>query len=157
APIDVSQIVREFLLDRMDATVLTSATLSVDGTFDYIKTRLGAWPARELRLDSEFDYQRQAILYLPRRMPDPRSPQFGSAAAREAVESLTRSRARAFVLFTGYANLREVPAVASTQLDYPMFVHGTAPRSARLRDRTATPHVVLLATSSFWQGVDVVG
>jgi ATP-dependent DNA helicase DinG len=141
----------------MDTTVLTSATLAVDGSFDYIRGRLGIRRATERRLPSEFDYTRQAILYLPRRMPDPRSPQFGTAAAREVVEILKRTRGRAFVLFTSYANLRCVHQLAASALEYPILVQGTAPRSARLRDFKATPHAVLLATSSFWQGVDVVG
>jgi ATP-dependent DNA helicase DinG len=157
APIDVSQIVRELLLDRMDATVMTSATLTVDGAFDYVRARLGITSAHELKLDSEFDYARQAILYLPRRMPDPRSPEFPHAAAREIIEILKRTAGRAFVLFTSYANLREVHRIAATELEYPILVQGAAPRSSLLRDFKATPHSVLLATSSFWQGVDVVG
>ena len=157
APIDVSTILSEVLFDRMKTTVLTSATLAVDGSFEYVKGRLGLRRASEVRLASEFDYQRQAILYLPPRMPDPRSREFSAAAAREVVEIVGRSRGRAFVLFTSYANLREVQAVASRELDYPILVQGEAPRSALLRSFRATPNAVLLATSSFWQGVDVVG
>ena len=157
APIDVSEIIKELLLDEMKATVLTSATLAVDGSFDYVKGRLGIRRAMEIRLDSEFDYSRQAILYLPKRMPDPRSREFGSAAAREVVEILRRTQGRAFVLFTSYANLREVQAIASAELHYPLLVQGEAPRSTLLREFKVTPHAVLLATSSFWQGVDVVG
>ena len=157
APIDVSDIIRELLLDRMDATILTSATLTVDGGFEYVRTRLGVADAREIQLDSEFDYARQAILYLPRRMPDPRSPQFPESAAREIIEILKRTAGRAFVLFTSYANMREVHRIAAAELEYPILVQGSAPRSALLRDFKATPHSVLLATSSFWQGVDVVG
>ena len=157
SPIDVSTIVREFLFDRMRTTVLTSATLTVDGRFDYIRDRLGIGTASEIRLPSEFDFATQAILYLPRRMPDPRSTEFALAAGREVVEILRRSRGRAFVLFTSYATLREVQAIAEMALDYPIFVQGTAPRSQLLRLFRETPHSVLLATSSFWQGVDVVG
>jgi ATP-dependent DNA helicase DinG len=157
APIDVSDILRHVLLERMKAVVLTSATLTSDGSFDYVRSRLGVRGGDEIRLDSEFDYARQAILYLPRRMPDPRSPQFGQQAAREIVEILKRTEGRAFVLFTSYANLREVRAIAEAELEFPLLVQGTAPRSALLRDFKATPHAVLLATSSFWQGVDVVG
>jgi ATP-dependent DNA helicase DinG len=157
APIDVSEIIRELLLERMTATVLTSATLAVDGSFDYVKGRLGIRDSEEVRLSSEFDYSRQAILYLPRRMPDPRSREFGTAAAREVVEILRRTHGRAFVLFTSYANLREVQTIASAELSYPILVQGEAPRSTLLREFRVTPNAVLLATSSFWQGVDVVG
>ena len=157
APIDVAEIVRDVLLDRMKTLVLTSATLTSDGSFAYLRGRLGIGDAAEIRLDSEFDYTRQAILYLPRKMPDPRSPGFIQSASREIVEILRRTQGRAFVLFTSYANLREVRTVAEAELEFPILVQGTAPRSALLRDFKATPHAVLLATSSFWQGVDVAG
>ena len=157
APIDVADIVRELLLDHMHTTVLTSATLSVDASFDYIRSRLGIRHASEIRLPSEFDYTSQAILYLPPRMPDPRSENFAVAAAREVVEIVKRTRGRAFVLFTSYATLRAVQAIAEMRLEYPILVQGTAPRSQLLRQFRETPHAVLLATSSFWQGVDVVG
>ena len=157
APIDVSDIIREMLFDRMAATVLTSATLTVDGRFDYLKGRLGIRRAHETRLTSEFDYTQQAILYLPAKMPDPRSPNFVDAAGREVVEILRRTDGRAFVLFTSYANLRQVHQFAANRLHYPMLVQGSAPRTALLREFKATPNAVLFATSSFWQGVDVVG
>jgi ATP-dependent DNA helicase DinG len=157
SPIDVSATIRNVLLDRMDSTVLTSATLTVDGSFDYLRSRLGVRSANELRLDSEFDYARQSVIYLPRGLPDPRRPDFTVAAAREIVSILKLTSGRAFVLFTSYANLREVHRLAASELEYPILVQGSAPRSALLRDFKATPHAVLLATSSFWQGVDVVG
>ena len=157
SPINVAAIVRELLLDRMRTTVLTSATLTVDGTFSYIRGRLGIRSADEVRLPSEFDFRNQALLYLPPKMPDPRSPDFSLAAGRQVVEILKRSRGRAFVLFTSYATLREVQAIAEMGLDYPMLVQGTAPRTELLRQFRDTPHSVLFATSSFWQGVDVVG
>jgi ATP-dependent DNA helicase DinG len=157
SPIDVSDVIREMLLDRMLATVLTSATLTVDGRFDYVRGRLGVRRAHEARLASEFDYTRQAILYLPKKMPDPRSPQFASEAGREVIDILRRTRGRAFVLFTSYANLRQVHQLASAEIPYPILVQGSAPRSALLRDFRSTPNAVLFATSSFWQGVDVVG
>jgi ATP-dependent DNA helicase DinG len=157
SPIDVSAIVRDLLLERMRTTVLTSATLTVDGGFGYIRERLGIRNAAEIRLPSEFDFEKQAVLYLPARMPDPRSPEFAGAAGRQVIEILKRTRGRAFVLFTSYATLRAVQALAELALDYPMFVQGTAPRSLLLKRFRETPHSVLLATSSFWQGVDVVG
>jgi ATP-dependent DNA helicase DinG len=157
SPIDVSDIIREMLFDRMLATVLTSATLSVDGRFDYIRARLGIRHAHDVRLTSEFDYREQAILYLPKKMPDPRSPQFTEMASREVVEILRRTDGRAFVLFTSYNNLRQVHQFAAPRIPYPILVQGSAPRSALLREFKSTPNAVLFATSSFWQGVDVVG
>jgi ATP-dependent DNA helicase DinG len=157
SPIDVSAIVREHLLDRMKTTVLTSATLTVDGTFGYVRARLGIRAANEIRLPSEFDFSRQAILYLPLRMPDPRAENFAVAASREVVELLKRTHGRAFVLFTSYATMRAVQAMAELVLDYPIFAQGSAPRSQLLNQFRETPHAVLFATSSFWQGVDVAG
>jgi len=157
SPIDVSAIVRDLLLDRMRTTVLTSATLTVDGRFDYVRERLGIRHADEIRLASEFDFARQAILYLPPRMPDPRSEQLAVAAGREVIELLKCTHGRAFVLFTSYATMRAVQAIAELALDYPIFAQGSAPRSRLLNQFRSTPHAVLFATSSFWQGVDVVG
>ena len=157
APVDVSAIVRELLLDRMRTTILTSATLAVDGTFEYIRTRLGIRNATEICLPSEFDFARQALMYLPPRMPDPRSIDFSMAAGREVVEILKRTRGRAFVLFTSYATMRDVLGIAGMALDYPIFAQGSLPRTELLRQFRETPHAVLFATSSFWQGVDVVG
>jgi ATP-dependent DNA helicase DinG len=157
SPIDVSRIVRDALFDRMRATVLTSATLAVDGSFDYVKGRLGVRSADELRVASEFDYTTQALLYLPRGLPSPKSPRFAEAAARETIAILKRSRGRAFVLFTSYAVLRAVRPFVQMALSYPILVQGTAPRSMLIDEFRSTPNSVLLATASFWQGVDVVG
>ena len=157
APIDVSGIVRELLLDRMRAAILTSATLTVDASFAYVRGRLGIGAAAELRVPSEFDYAEQAVLYLPRDMPLPRHPGFAAAVARQVAGLLRVTRGRAFVLFTSYATLREVRVRLEAGLPYPILVQGSAPRTVLLREFRATPNAVLLATSSFWQGVDVAG
>jgi ATP-dependent DNA helicase DinG len=157
APIDVSKIIREMLVDRMRATVMTSATLTVDGSFEYVKGRLGVEDAETVRVTSEFDFSEQAILYLPRKMPSPKSPEFADAVAREVLDLLARTEGRAFVLFTSYAMLRTVRDRVEPSLPYPIVVQGTAPRSMLLNQFRTTPNAVLFATSSFWQGVDVVG
>jgi ATP-dependent DNA helicase DinG len=90
-------------------------------------------------------------------MPEPRADNFAVAASREVVEILRRTRGRAFVLFTSYATMREVQAMAEMAVDFPIFAQGSAPRSQLLDQFRGTPHAVLFATSSFWQGVDVVG
>ncbi len=157
SPVDVSDVIRQTVLERFAATVFTSATLAVDGSFDYVRGRLGIGRAVELRLPSEFDYARQAVLYLPRRMPSPKQPGFAAAAAAEVVDILRRTQGRAFVLFTSYAMLRAVQPVIEAELSFPLLVQGAAPRSVLLQQFRSTPQAVLLATSSFWQGVDVVG
>jgi ATP-dependent DNA helicase DinG len=157
SPVDVSRLVREAVFDRFRAVVLTSATLAVDGSFDYVKGRLGIRESDELRVPSEFDYERQALIYLPRRMPPPKSAGFAEAVARETIEIVTRSKGRAFVLFTSYAMLRGVQPVVEDALPFPVLVQGQAPRSTLIERFRTTPNAVLLATSSFWQGVDVVG
>jgi ATP-dependent DNA helicase DinG len=157
APIDVSRIINTALFDRMRTTVLTSATLAVAGSFEYVRGRLGVKQAGELRVPSEFNFVRQAILYLPRRMPAPRAQSFAESAAREAIEILKRTEGRAFVLFTSYAVLRTVQKFVEMALPYPVLVQGSAPRSTLIEQFRRTPNAVLLATSSFWQGVDVVG
>ncbi len=157
APIDVSAIVRAQLLDRMRATVLTSATLAVGGSFDYVRRRLGIDEAAELRVPSEFDFATQSLLYLPRRMPPPRSPDFADAVAHQVRSILQGTQGRAFVLFTSYAMMHAVHEAIMGATSFPLLVQGTAPRTALLQQFRLTPHAVLLATSSFWQGVDVVG
>ena len=157
SPINVSSLVRNLLLDRFAAAVLTSATLAVEGSFSYVRSRLGIERCEEIQLVSEFDFASQALLYLPKRMPSPKTADFAPAAGREILDILRRTRGRAFVLFTSYAVLRTVQAALEGALEYPILVQGSAPRSTLLAQFRSTPHAVLLATSSFWQGVDVVG
>ncbi len=158
-PIDVSTLLRERLFERVRAGVLTSATLAVDDGFTHLRTRLGlqGLPLEELRLPSPFDFERQAVFYVPRHMPAPQSPSFVDRAADEVVSLLELSRGRAFVLFTSYANMHAVGERVAGRLDYPLLMQGEAPKPVLLETFRRTPHAVLLATASFWQGIDVVG
>ncbi len=157
APIDVAALVSERIVGDRAATVLTSATLTVAGSFDYVQGRLGLTTATTVRLPSEFDFRTQALLYLPPDMPDPRSPGFNTAASGVIAELLARSRGRAFVLFTSYVAMRDVYEQVAPHVPWPLLLQGTAPRPALLRDFRNTPGAVLFATASFWQGVDVAG
>jgi ATP-dependent DNA helicase DinG len=156
-PIDVSGILRQHLFNQFDTIVLTSATLSVGGGFDYVKQRLGVDPARERVLPHEFDYSSQVLLYVPRTMPDIRDAAFPTQAAEEIVRLLEISAGRAFCLFTSYTQMNDLHERVSGRLAYPLLLQGTAPRSALLERFRATPGAVLFATASFWQGVDVPG
>ena len=156
-PIEVASIVSERLFNKIDTAVLTSATLAVAGGFDFTQKRLGLENPRTLVVPGHFDYQSQALLYVPQGLPEPRNPAFAKAAADEVARILEHSRGRAFVLFTSYQQMRVVYEIVSYAVDYPTLLQGTAPRSALLDEFRATPNCVLFATSSFWQGVDVPG
>jgi ATP-dependent DNA helicase DinG len=156
-PIDVSEILREQLFERFDTVILTSATLAVASKFDYLKQRLGVHPAKEVVLPQEFDFAEQALLYIPREMPDVRDPRFSAGAAAQIESLLEISEGRAFCLFTSYAQMRDVYERVASRLSYPLLLQGTAPRSVLLDRFRSTPGSVLFATASFWQGVDVPG
>jgi ATP-dependent DNA helicase DinG len=156
-PIDVSQILREKLFEAFDTVILTSATLTVGGRFEFIRQRLGLDHTTESALPPEFNYQEQALLYLPQRMPDVRDAGFAAKAADEIVRLLERSRGRAFCLFTSYSQMKDLFGRVEDRLDFPLLLQGTAPRSVLLERFKTTPNAVLFATASFWQGVDVPG
>ena len=156
-PIDVAPILKTTLFDNLGCAVLTSATLAVGGGFEYMRRRLGVEHVRELVLPSHFDYENQALLYVPPDLPDPRTPQFAAKAADRIRQLLEITRGRAFVLFTSYAQMNEVYQRLLGELEFPMLLQGDAPKNALLEEFRVTPHAVLFATSSFWQGVDVQG
>ncbi len=156
-PIDVSQILREKLFEAFDTIILTSATLTVGNRFEYIRQRLGLDHSKENTLPPEFDYANQALLYLPQRMPDVRDPGFAPQAAEEIAKLLELSQGRAFCLFTSYAQMNDIFERVKNRVEFPIFLQGTAPRSALLERFKNTSNAVLFATSSFWQGVDVPG
>jgi len=156
-PIHVGPILRECLWSKLECAVLTSATLAVGGGFEYIRQRLGLEHAREAVLPSHFDYENQALLYVPPDLPDPRTPQF-AAKATDCVRSLLEiTRGRAFVLFTSYAQMNEIYQRLLGEVEFPMLRQGDAPKTALLEEFRLTPNAVLFATASFWQGVDVQG
>jgi ATP-dependent DNA helicase DinG len=156
-PIDVSSILREHLFDAFDTIVMTSATLAVSGRFDFLKQRLGMQLAQETVLPHEFDYGRQALLYIPAGLPDVRNPAFVPKAAEEISRLLKLTQGRAFCLFTSYGQMNQVYELVRARVQFPLLLQGTAPRMALLERFRTMPGAVLFATSSFWQGVDVPG
>jgi ATP-dependent DNA helicase DinG len=156
-PIDVAPILKTCLFDKLECAVLTSATLAVGGGFEYMRRRLGLEHTRELVLPSHFDYENQAMFYVPPDLPDPRTPQFAAKAADRVRRLLEITRGRAFVLFTSYAQMNDVYQRLLGELGFPMLLQGDAPKTALLEEFRLTPNAVLFATSSFWQGVDVQG
>jgi ATP-dependent DNA helicase DinG len=158
SPVDVSAIMREEVFGRTRAVVLTSATLATDGSFAFTKQRLGvASEVDELVVPSPFDYPRQAALYTPRTMPDPRDPGFLEAAAEEIVALVELTGGGAFVLTTSVRAMQELARRCVPRLRNLAFVQGAAPKAALLEGFRKDGHAVLFATASFWEGVDVPG
>jgi ATP-dependent DNA helicase DinG len=159
SPIDISALLQEKLFDKVETVVLTSATLSSNGKFDFIKDRLGLDDEKTASLvaPSSFDYQKQAIVYLPKAMPDPRAPEYVQHAANEIVKIVNVTGGHAFVLCTSVQSMNALYELVSLRVDFPCFVQGSMMKTALLERFKRTPHAVLFATSSFWQGVDVRG
>lgn len=157
SPIDVAGLLQDKLFEEVPTVVLTSATLSSGGNFSFIRDRLGLDTADDLIAESSFDYQSQAILYLPARMPDPRDREWGSAAAAEVARILNATEGRAFVLSTSLAGMQSLFENVWAEIDYPCLVQGSTSKGQLLKKFRETPNAVLFATSSFWQGVDVRG
>ena len=170
-PIDVSELLASSLFDVYCSVILTSATLTVASTpgstqaqpketgagFDHIRKRLGLSTTRELVVPSHFNYQKQALLYLPPNLPIPSDLDFASRASERIRRVLEITKGRAFCLFTSYSAMRDMHERIATQLPYPLLLHGTAPRHVLLQQFRDTPNAILFGTSSFWQGVDVQG
>jgi ATP-dependent DNA helicase DinG len=174
SPIDVSTLLQDKLFERVETVVLTSATLASAGSFDFIKRRLGLAASAEddegdassnpstgktdeLVAPSGYNYEEQAVLYLPPRMPEPRSPQWAECAADEVIKILNVSRGRAFVLSTSLSGMRALYERVAPEVEFPCFVQGSMAKAGLLERFRSTPHAVLFATASFWQGVDVRG
>ncbi len=158
SPIDVSGLLQDKLFEKVETVVMTSATLASAGNFSFIRERLGLdEQADDLIAPSSYDYENQAVLYLPPRMPDPRAPEWAQAAAGEVIKLLRATEGRAFVLSTSFAGMKALYERVAPELDYPCFLQGTAAKAGLLEKFRETPNAVLFATSSFWQGVDVRG
>lgn len=156
-PIDVSTLLEEKLFANVQSAVLTSATMTAGGSFGFIKERLGIQHSLDFIIESPFDFPNQAVLYLPRRMPDPRSPQYRGAAVEEIVRILEATRGRAFVLFTSVSAMQDAYRLVEESVDFPLFLQGQMAKAGLLERFRRTRNAVLFATSSFWQGVDVQG
>lgn len=161
APLDVSDLLRTEVFNDLRTCVLTSATLTIDGSFTYIGERLGLGEALQLALGSPFDHEKSTLVYIPDDMPDPRNPGFQEAVNRALIELLRATEGRALVLFTSHAALRTtLGAIKEPLARHNISVLGQSVDGSfrQLTDRLRTnPGTALLGTSSYWEGVDVVG
>ncbi len=170
SPLNVSALLSQKLFQEEIPIILTSATLSsgigggvsqyaptATGGFDFVKERLGIEQADEEILSSPFDFEKQALLYLPSHLPNPTSPPFVPAIAEEILRILTASEGRAFLLFTSWRNLEEVYRLIAPRVPYLLLKQGDQPKHALIETFRREVSSVLLGTTSFWQGVDVQG
>jgi ATP-dependent DNA helicase DinG len=157
APFSVADFLRATLFARTRSVVLTSATISTGGSFEFLKSSLGVDDAQQLVAPSPFDYAKQARLYIAPPRLNPKALDFARRAAPLIEEILDRSGGRAFVLFTSYARLREVYALLRERIPFPLKMQGDLPRSALLDWFRTTKNAVLFGTGTFWEGIDVVG
>lgn len=137
--------------------VFTSATLSVAGDFSHFLSRLGLTDAQTLRLESPFDFRRQAVLYVPEQLPVPNTPEYTRQLAEQMLPVIEAAGGRTFFLFTSHRALREAAETLRTRLSYPLLVQGEAGRRQLLEEFRERGNAVLLGTSSFWEGIDVRG
>lgn len=160
-PIDVAPYLSQNLFENEDvkSVIMTSATLSTggSGSFSYLKKAVGCDEAREICVDSPFDYYNQCLLYLPPNLPDPKSPSFHSDVAPFIEEILLKTDGRAFVLFTSYKGMNDVYNRLADRLKWTVLKQGDLPKQQLLDQFKQDTNSVLFATASFWEGVDVQG
>ncbi len=156
-PLDVSSVFRQRMSQYRSAWIFTSATLAVGDDFGHFSRRLGLAEATTLRLESPFDYARNALLYHPKGLPEPTAAGYNEALLEAALPVLTASRGRAFILFTSHQALREAARYLEQRIQYPLLVQGSLPKNTLLERFRALGNAVLLGTASFWEGVDVRG
>jgi DNA polymerase III epsilon subunit family exonuclease len=161
APLSVADLLRANLFEQKATTVLASATLSVGADFGYIKERIGLSEPEELLLDSPFDYTKQALVYIPQDIPEPNQKGYQPALEEALIALCTATGGRALVLFTANSALRQTYRAIQEPLEaQEIAVLGQGidgSRRALLERFKEFPRTVLLGTTSFWEGVDVVG
>jgi ATP-dependent DNA helicase DinG len=166
APIAVGPVLRKALFEQFPTVVLTSATLAVDRRFDYVHDRLGLTEladrdrVQRLRVESPFDFEQQALLAIPRDLPEPNDSRYETATHEVVAETIQAARGGTFVLFTAYGALNRAVQALGAQLKaqgMTLLQQGDTNRHLLLGRFIAEPRAVLFATDSFWEGVDVRG
>ncbi|PLY12347.1 MAG: helicase [Sedimenticola sp.] len=156
-PLDISEMFHAQMLRHPGSWIFTSATLAVGNRFDHFQRQLGLSEVATGLWDSPFDYPNQALWFVPKGLPDPRTPEYTRAVLEVAEQVLEASRGRAFLLFTSHRALRKAADYLEGRISYPVLVQGTAPKGELLERFRELGNAVLLATASFWEGVDVRG
>jgi len=156
-PFDIADAFSKLLTRQQAAYVFTSATLTMASSFDYFIKPLGLFKAKTLALPSPFDYQQQALLYLPRNLPDPKSINYYEILLEKSLPVINACGGRCFFLFTSHKALKLVAQRLANTLNYPLLIQGDEAKPILLARFRQLGNAVLLGTSTFWEGVDVKG
>lgn len=156
-PVNVAPVLRTRLFEQTDTVVLTSATMKTGGSFEFLRGRLGLDEALDVDLPGEFDYSTQARLFIPRDLPDAAGEEGFILQMAHINRILQITNGYAFLLFTSFKQMKKVYERLRSEGNYPLLQQGEKPKSTILNLFRKTPHCVLCATNSFWQGVDVRG
>lgn len=156
-PTDSAPYFKALFADKSAALIFTSATLTIGGSFDHLIKALGLDAPDTLILASPFDFKKQVLMYLPRYLPDPHDAEYYDALLAQVLPVIEACEGRCFFLFTSHQALSLVAGKLAGLLDYPLLVQGEEPKSRLLARFRELGNAVLLATASFWEGVDVKG
>lgn len=157
-PLEIRDTFQRFMEGRGCSWIFTSATLTVDQTFDHFLREFGIESATTAQWESPFDFQQQALFFHPKGLPPPNAPHYGEAMMEEVLPIIEASEGRTFLLFTSHRALRAAAEYLREQeVAFPLLVQGESPRSQLLDQFRELGNAVLLGASSFWEGVDVRG
>ncbi len=156
-PFDIADTFQVLLARQAAAYVFTSATLTMADSFDCFIKPLGLIEAQTLLLPSPFDFKQQALLYLPRTLPDPKDARYYESLVSKALPVITACGGRCFFLFTSHRALKQVALLLANHLNYPLLIQGDEAKPILLARFREMGNAVLLGTATFWEGVDVKG
>ena len=161
-PLNIAKLFQKQLNSHPRAWIFASATLAVNGHFNHFKHELGLWDAVEATWESPFDYKQQAVLYVPQDMPEPNAPDFTRQVMEKAWPLLQTTQGHAFLLFTSLRAMREAHELVQEKLkaaglEWPVFLQGQGSRTELLDKFRQAPNAILVASQTFWEGIDVKG
>ena len=156
-PLDIAAEFNLFMQQHKASWIFTSATLSVANNFNHFSKGLGLDDTASKTWESPFDFESQSLFYHPKGLPKPNEPDFTEKVVEFALPVLQASKGRAFFLFTSHRALKKAAEILANKIDYPLLVQGTRAKAVLLDQFKQQGDAILLATSSFWEGVDVRG
>jgi len=157
SPLEIADPLTEFRAPLETSWVLTSATLTVNQSFEHFQSQTGFKPAETLLLDSPFDYPKQALMLLPKNLPEPNDFGFNKAMFEYVLPLIEQAKGGVFFLFTSHKSLQMAAYHFRDKFNRPLFIQGNGDRNQMLEDFRASGNGLLLGAASFWEGVDVSG